>query len=110
MEFAKLSIAGVAAAVALAVELWGVSSALTERGADLCLSRTATPQHRIHATQKPCIAQLLAADTTGQHRLALYLQGNCSGERNQAMMARRNELAHKTLLQPWPTSAAVLGS
>ena len=110
MEITEVSIATAAAIVALAVELWGVNSALTDRGADLCLSRTATPQHRMHAPEKPCIAQLLAGDPTGQQRLALYLRGNCTGERNQATIARRDELARITLLQPWPTCSSVLGS
>jgi len=110
MEITEVSIATTAAIVALAVELWVVNSALTDRGADLCLSQTSTPQHRMHAPQKPCIAQLLAAAPEGQQRLALYLRGNCPGERNQATIAHRDEHARITLLQPWPTCSSVLGS
>jgi hypothetical protein len=110
MEITEVSIATTAAIVALAVELWVVNSALTDRGANLCLSPTSTPQHRMHVPEKPCIAQLLAVDPEGQQRLALYLRGNCPGERNQATIAHRDELARITLLQPWPTCSSVLGS
>jgi hypothetical protein len=110
MEITEVSVATAAAIVALAVELWGVDSALTNRGADLCLSQSSTPQHRMHAPEKPCIAQLLAADPEGQQRLALYLRGNCPGEHNQATIAHRYELARITLLPQWPTCSSVLGS
>ena len=110
MEITEVSIATTAAILALALEFWGVNSALTDRGADVCLSQTSTPQHRMHAPEKPCVAQLLAGNPEGQQRLALYLRGNCTGERNQATIAHRDELAQITLLPPWPTCSSVLGS
>ena len=110
MEIAELSIASAAAVAALAVELWSVSGALSDRGSALCLSQTSTPPQRLHTPQKPCIAQVLSANATGQQRLALYLKVNCPGERTQAMMARRDRRVHITLSEPWPTCAAVLGS
>ena len=110
MKIAELSIVTASGILALALEFWGVNSALTDRGADLCLSQSSTAQQRTHAPEKPCIARLLAADTEGQQRLALYLRGNCSGERNQATIAHKDELARITLLQPWPTCSSILGS
>jgi hypothetical protein len=99
-----------AAAVFLTVQFWGVSSALGDRGADLCLSRTSAPAQRVRAMEKPCIAELLAADASGEQRLALHLRGNCHGERNKAMMASRYQIAEAAVEQSWQTCSPNIGS
>ena len=103
-------IAHLAAALLLAAELWGVSSALTDRGADVCLSRTSAADPRAHALEKPCVAELLAADAAGGQRLALHLRGNCQGERNKAKMAPRYPAAELAFEQSRSICSVVIGS
>lgn len=95
-----------AAAAFLVAEFCGVSSALTDRGEDLCLSRASTPE-RARVMEKPCVADLLAADAAGRQRVALHLRGNCQGTRIKAMMPSRQEFA-EAALEPSPTLCTVV--
>jgi hypothetical protein len=53
MKIAQLSFTGAAAAL-LAVGLWGVSSALADRGAGVCLSNSSSPDRRAERENTPC--------------------------------------------------------
>ena len=99
-----------AAAAFLAVQFWAVSSALTDRGADLCLTRTSRPEQPMRAMEKPCVAELLAGDASGEQRLALHLRGNCQGGRGEAMMASGYQIAQAVVEQSWPTCTPMIGS
>jgi hypothetical protein len=103
-------IGSMVAATFLAVQFWGVSSALTDRGADLCLTRTSGPERPLRAMEKPCVAELLAGDASGEQRLALHLRGNCQADRGKAMMASRYQIAQAAVEQSWPTCSLIIGS
>jgi hypothetical protein len=107
MRIAQLSFAGAAAAL-LAIALWGVSSALADRGAGVCLSSSSSADPR--AVRKPCVSELLTADATEQQRQVLHLRGYCQGERNTAMMTSRSQIAKAAPEQAGPTCATVIGS
>lgn len=103
-------IACLAAALVLAAQFWGVSGALANRGADVCLSRTTVEEQRAHAVDKPCMAEILAGDASGEQPLPLHLRGNCQGGRGQAMIASRDQVAQAAAEQSWPTCSPMIGS
>ncbi len=107
MKIAQLSFTGAAAAL-LAVGLWGVSSALADRGAGVCLSNSSSPDRR--AERKPCVSELLTAAYTEQQRQVVHLRGYCQVARNTAMMASRSQIAKAAPEQAGPTCAPVIGS
>jgi hypothetical protein len=107
MRIAQLSFAGAAAAV-LVISLWGVSSALADRGAGVCLSNSSSADAR--AVRKPCVSELLTADAMEQQRQVVHLRGYCQGARSTAMMASRPRIASAAPEQAGPTCATVIGS
>jgi hypothetical protein len=103
-------VAGLAAAVFLAVELWTVSSALGDQGASLCPTRVTTSEQGTRAIEQPCLTERLGADVSGRSLLALHLAGNCQAERRQTKMAPMNQVSEGALEVLWPACSVVIGS
>jgi hypothetical protein len=70
-------------ALVLCVELWGVSSAVAARGAELCLTSASAQR----TAGRHCIADRLVGDTAGTEQLAQYLKGNCQGVPHEPIIA-----------------------
>jgi hypothetical protein len=103
-------VAGLAAAVFLALELWTVSSALGEQGASACPTRVTMSEQGTRGIEQPCLTERLAADVSGRTPLALHLGGNCQPEHRQTKMAAMYQIAEGALEELWPTCSVAIGS